>query len=373
MGNINEHFIRRLSFAKFLFLRARQERGMDSGVSRGEIVLRLQDATEMALLTLAEISNVALDERDGFEKMMTKLSDKTGKVIPNRVGLTQMNKTRVNFKHHALVPDRNDVEKQIQDVEGFFKSALPEFAGVSYETIGLLELVENSWCRLYLPQAQKAVDEGGVRDSLMSSAKAFYALMVGQNRPERHRDRWLELDGEFGEAIERGMRGLVAAVGLLTVEIDVLMYGIDLYDYHMFRYYTPTMERTHSGGWYQHYSTIEHVASIDAARFCIQFVVEAALQIEARPLPQTGWLGNWWTKEYRVTQECDVLVEYAYAEKGSIPFESIRKAAVGEILLGSSTSRDEYIEISQDNLAAYVRRGCVEEVDSKADPQSSGS
>jgi hypothetical protein len=146
----------------------------------------------------------------------------------------------------------------------------------------------------------------------------------------------------------------------VRTHIDLMMQGVDIVAYRKFRELTPSACITTTNTVFVDDDRLRETLqpSKEDAYFCVEFVVEAALQVLSNR-PQ-GWSYDHPKDRIRsavAKHECEVIVH-----PSEDPPEIIRAISVGETLsvIGiPCESHPNYAEVLQDDDICYVRLDCI--------------
>lgn len=88
--------------------------------------------------------------------------------------LEQLNRLRVDSKHHALVPSRKETERLIVSIRGFFDDVCRSLLGLAFATISLIELIDDEQTKNLLLEAENAFHKGNYPDCLIACRRALF-------------------------------------------------------------------------------------------------------------------------------------------------------------------------------------------------------
>ena len=171
---------------------------------------------------------------------------------------------------------------------------------------------------------------------------------------------FFDMDHRIDSSLEEFTREVEDNFDQIHKHIDLIMTGVNLASYRKFRALTPfvqlTVAKTIHASW--GFNPPSSLSKEDAV-FCIDFVVDSALQIRENYIPGgNSRKVDEATQSAIVEHDCDVIV---YPSEN--PPEVIRIASSGEelLILSSYFGREmpEYMTILQDGEPAYVRRDCI--------------
>lgn len=214
---MQQELLDRLVCAKYLFESGTQLLERGAPYAAGLAVLNFHDAVELVLRTIAEGVGASVKERATLFETMDEIDKASGKALPYRVELSQLNRVRVQFKHAGLVP-RDDVARKLRgDLEGFFLSVFPTYVSLEYHALSLASLVKHLRCANWIRKAEKLLADDEWSESVEASATAF-AIYIAAQREYSHEQslesilRQTETRGPSAHPIQRGVYDFAKAV-----------------------------------------------------------------------------------------------------------------------------------------------------------------
>ena len=361
--------IRRLSLPRFLFREAKAALQRPGPYSGGMATSLFQDSVEAFLRILAEHGSVNIGASVPFDKLLDKVGAKFNSVLEHRAVITRLNKVRVNFKHHGQRIVNEEALSFASNVEAFLTEVSSDVLQLDFGSVSLVSAIGHRRTENWLHKAERFAGEGSYRESVMCAAKALAiysaAMSVGRFRPNNYGMRPRRLDfGNDGRQLRRSLVEFAKWVSddlkQVHTHIDLIMKGVNIFSYRRFQALTPSvhlsMVNTMWGGWGPGSPA---KFSKEDAEFCINFVVDSALQIRDSHIPDhPNFHPEKATHAAAVEHDCDVIV---YPNEN--PQEVIRTAFAGEklevISIQSQGETSEYVAVLQDGESAYVRKNCV--------------
>ena len=365
---MDDALIRRLSLTRFLFREARAALQRPGPYSGGMATSLFQDATETFLRILAEYGKVSVGDPAPFDKLFNKVGAKFQSILEHKAVISRLNKARVAFKHQGLPILSEEALHFAHGVEAFLTEVCTDVLKLDFGSVSLVSAIDHRRTENWLHKAESFACEGSYRESLESAAKAFAiyssTILARQWRPNNHSMRPLGLnfdndDRELSHSLTEFARWVSDNLEQVHTHIDFIMKGVNLFSYRRFQALTPIVYLSEA-------KTISFIwgagspdnPSKEDVDFCINFVVDSALQIRDNHLPDRS---IFYTKKMPkgavVENNCDVVV---YPKEN--PQEVIRTALVGETLEVVSSSFKEvpgYVAVLQDGESAYVASDCV--------------
>lgn len=301
--------IRLLTYSKYLYTGAWHRLSSPSSLEVAEAILRLHDALE--IFQIAVLTSLGA-EPDKTPKFWEKVKENKGIDLPFKGEFNAFNKVRVNFKHYAVITELTEMRRVSAFVPSFFSHACLHALGIDYSTVSLADLVEHAEARELVKKAEELIASEKWKDAVAQIARAFCVLMA-----EKHADKpaysafnvplfeeweiqlpgWLSEDRELRpttrSSLEEFFKGLQSQVNEMKEVLEALGWGIDIQRYKKFKFLTPIVDRSSFGimvvAWPRPIALLgEH------AGFCLEFVLETALNIQQRRFEVRDEFGRSW-------------------------------------------------------------------------------
>lgn len=257
----------------------------------------MHDTVELFLCLACEHLNTGKNEI-GFMKYWDILSPKVGSPgLTQRVAMRRLNQARVNFKHHGLMPSEIDFEGFRVATTLFLEENTPTIFGRSFDSVSLVDLVACEAAREHLRAAERQVEEDP-KQSALSCRKAFAEILTEQrNRPRtllgpnwRHsigslgylNIRELKYHAGDNSVLQNFIDIIVRAVEALEERVELLSFGINGQKFSDFERITPAVWK--SGNEYRfddRWLRQTPAVTKERAKWCIDFVIEVALTLQA--------------------------------------------------------------------------------------------
>jgi len=357
---IDPGIINRIVYAKYLFWQGNDNLDKSTQFSEGIAVLNYQDSVEMVLRAIGEYLQAPIKDKTTFDGIIDLIEgsdrNKENYKFQYRSSLSQLNKSRVGFKHYGLLPIEDDVQKFSRDIESFYKTIIPVFFKISYESISLINLVKKQRVKNYLEIAKKNIRSNDFKESIIASAKAFHLLFVNIRDMELDIDHNLISD-DFDK--QQLIENIKKKLDEHEIEINILKHRINLSEYHLFKNITPIItmyssRRIFKENCFRFPNRYQHEFSEKNADFCLRFVVDSALNIQSSPIIKSSYSNIF--RKFKVIEESDIIV---HPEVNDVEF--IRKAPKDEWLYGLHKNNDtkEYYAIIQDDEQSFIKKEAV--------------
>lgn len=366
---MDDALIRRLSLPQFFLRQARVALQRPGPYSGGMATSLLQDCVETFLRILSEHGRIDVGVSTSFDKLINNIGEKFASTLEHRALLSRMNKARVAFKHHGILVPSEDALYFSQGVETFLSEMSLEILNLNFESVSLISAIGHRRTENWLHKAQNFSGSGKLKDSLECAAKAFaiYTTAMSMNRLKFTSSRMMlstldffAMDHRIDSSLGEFTRSVKDNLEQIYSYIDLIMTGVNLSSYRRFRALTPSVQLTVAKTLYVYwgFSSPSNLSKEDAI-FCIDFVVDSALQIRDNFIPD--WDDRKIDKATQsaiVEHDCDVIVH-----PSENPPEVIRTAYSDEELLITSNhlsgEMSEYVTVLQDGEPAYVRSDCI--------------
>lgn len=303
---LNRHQIERLAFIRYLFTLGVQH-AQGAGPQSSVAILLFHDAVELFLVLASEALHVK--RADSFMNYFQPLDEvlKPGPPMPERESMRRLNDARNALKHKGLRADRADLEHHTEAVIRFFEEATPRIFGADIDSVSLVAVVRCESAQPYLQAAELAYGEHRAADGSRACAEALDEVL--RDYEQRQSDRWLEspfsprhrlrtarlTDEESG--LGRKLRQHIEALNKTVIDLHertrLLSLGVDYRRYARFQRLTPYV---HSLGGSRRVLGNPPDITTDELRFCIDFVIDTALQLQMADAdvghPTTGIAGK---------------------------------------------------------------------------------
>ena len=302
MGEVDHTIIRRLAFAKYLYGLGARQAEVASPLDAAALLI-LHDSVELFLQIGSELLDAGARQVEFmayWDLLSAKLPE--GTELGSKEAMRRMNKARVALKHHGITPSKQDVQGFVVSVRQFLDEATTVIFGRDFAALSLIEFVRPDTARERLGYAQKWVDAGKRPDRAVDQAAEAFRILL-HDYEERKKQQWFDKSPFFfGEDLEWldsrsvGLQGdpgwdkmaeFVDKVGdslqAIRDAVRVLALGIDYRRYSRFRLLTPDVRIDRSGKttvWRMGTGNPTLEATLEDAAFCIDFVIEAAVQLQ---------------------------------------------------------------------------------------------
>jgi hypothetical protein len=167
---------KRIVVSRHLFHLASEQARVNRGVASFAAINLLQDAVETFLVAAAEQLLVRVIERIQFGDLFDEIEKASPGSSEFRAGLLRANRMRVQAKHHAVQPDRSEVDESVALAREFLTETSERIFKRPFWSLSLLDEIENLEVRRLLEQAEGSFGEGDYAKTLIHSRCAFYLV-----------------------------------------------------------------------------------------------------------------------------------------------------------------------------------------------------
>jgi hypothetical protein len=299
-------YVKRLGYAKYIYSKGIEALANNTQLGNALAILSFHDAAEIVLLSIAD--QLGYKSPDHFMQNWDK-AEGMGKPLHLKNQMERLNRLRTSFKHHGILPNRDDSIECQRTVFDFFLSTLRDILGLDFNSLSVSDLIENQIIRGYLKEAEKNIGLEQYEEAISEAAKAFAFVMK-----EAAGDYWhhfiiknstfelADIDprifsiGGRDNTVERNFGATKKS--LMTVKkclediidkINPLLLGVDNFRYTRFRLLTPmtfimsdhkTVRQNIHWNVYQN----KYNMTLENATFCFNFVTDTALKAQESSL-----------------------------------------------------------------------------------------
>ena len=171
---IGEAVLRKLLLARHIFLLARDSLRLDDPIHAATGLLLLQDSVETFLIAVAQHLNVSSKKDLAFPDYFGEIESQTGRTLPLKQRMVELNGQRRNVKHRGIVPSIEECRRFLSSAEDFLQAAGVEFIGQELSTISLLDLVVEGDAKVALQETEEHIRQGRFAPCLIACRKAIY-------------------------------------------------------------------------------------------------------------------------------------------------------------------------------------------------------
>jgi hypothetical protein len=291
-----ELYLPRLSFIRYLYTQgvdqSRQPRPQSASI------LSFHDSVELLLDLVCDF--IGTDRAKEFLDYWSLLQKKIPTMLGHKRDMVKLNKIRVGLKHQGIFPPIEEIGIAANNVTSFMEDIVLTVFKINFEEISMTDLIQNMKCKEKLDLAIRETKARCIDKTLLSIAIAFQELIneyekkrtkeYGSSSSTFTHDEYVRRS--TGYETEEGLLQLVETIASLQNTVQIMTLGIDYQKYSRFKLLTPEVYPS-GEDWtpdivYQLFlenpnSRPEelHKPTQEDCRFCIDFVIETALRLQA--------------------------------------------------------------------------------------------
>lgn len=369
---MNNHLHRRLTLPKFLFRQAQRVIEQPQPPhSWGLATSLLQDAVEVFLRVLAEHCRIRVTASADFPTLFDRVGHDIDSVADYRAALSSLNNARVAFKHRGEEVSATRAQVFYANVEQFLSEVCNTAFDIDFTSLSLADAIAHQRTQNWLKRAERALTEERYPVAVARAAGAMAIYQAHVNAHDPPQPRWrLGARHISTESVELQLlnQEITEDIAWLVHRLDLVTRGIDVRAHDRFMVHAPSTSVMGDGSIQQTWFANTTELTREDARFCINFVIDAALALGESKLTNPDAQAE---KRVAAKTRCKVVI-YPAGDA-----ETIRQAEPGEELDLAPASHlhainSEFLPVMQDGDIAYVRRDCVEENRSAADVHGEG-
>jgi len=257
----------------------------------------MHDSVEIFQVVVLDWIGVSISSNRSFLDFWPLVKNKTGSEPPYKGVLEDLNRIRVQFKHHAILPNLQELRTLCAVVPSFYSEVCANVLNMDFASISLADLLEDDEVRGHMKKAEGAIASEDYKTALAEAATAFTVLIQEKDtQPAQyvvhglelfHRmslsisPKWERLPVDLSREVGKLCKAFEAQINDVKIVVEMLAWGVDLQKYRKFRYLTPRVARA-GGGEVELLFERTHaiLVNADSANFCFQFVLDTGLRIQ---------------------------------------------------------------------------------------------
>ncbi len=170
--------VKKIQMVKLLYeLASECLQSRDNPEKTGAGMILLQDSVEMFLVAVCEHMDASLDASVAFDKYFVELKKKTGEDAPLKTQMLALNRQRVGIKHHGVLPHIDNCRSFAGVARNFFVELSTRYLSIEFDSITLVDLLEEGEVKTFLQQAQGFFTSSNYRDCQINCRKALYLTL----------------------------------------------------------------------------------------------------------------------------------------------------------------------------------------------------
>jgi hypothetical protein len=253
-------------------------------------VLTFHDSVELFLNLICETYDIKFP--DNFMQYWDVINKKTDpKELTYKAPMEKLNKARVGFKHHGIIPSKTDVESFKVVTQNFFEDNFINYFNIEFGKVSLTELVAYKRAKENLEQSEAAFEKGSVEECITSLTKS-YACLINDYESNK-KDLTYKSPFKFGDTIKKPhqlstklepeirkyFESIVNSINKIQETLWLVTLGIDYKQYIKFSTFLPKFVET----WNNEVMIVRidrKNISPDDFEFCRNFIIETALKFQ---------------------------------------------------------------------------------------------
>lgn len=267
----------------------------------GAGIILLQDAVEIFLIAVCECLVIPLPDYVDFDKYFVGLKNETKEEVPLKKQMLNLNHQRRNVKHLGFLPHIDDCKDFPSTVKNFFLELSNRYLNTDFDSITLVDLLEDDEVKKLLKQAEIYLKFGNYKECQVNCRKAVYLIFEKHYdiRPFEKKQEISPLAAAFLSSspyyaknksyIEKNVKDPTDYIVLDYDEIEkeMLTYGIAPRDFWNVHHLTPPMYYyKDEKEWVIKDGFINAVYNKENAEYCFRKTIEILLSRQ-RHLSQT--------------------------------------------------------------------------------------
>lgn len=306
--------MQRLAFIRYSYLVAAEQSEQPEPMSALSL-LGLHDCVELFLQLAAEYLNVGDSKKTDFIQYWGFIDSRLEpERLSHKPAMRRLNDARVSLKHHGNLPSYAQIEEFRVITSNFLEESTPLVFGITFDQISMIDLVQYEEPRDTLKAALSVLNDGNTETAMSNIAIALEQILYGINQGYFNRyarsPYFLPADFTFESSFfrrgsawpadpdrERFEDKLTNAVTAMQPAVRALSLGLDYRKYAKFSLLTPVARRN-LGGTYDVQvmqgleGSIDWPPTVEACRFCMDFVIESAIRMRGIDVSSVLALGN---------------------------------------------------------------------------------
>jgi hypothetical protein len=142
-------------------------------------ILAAQDASELVTSGIAEHVQAERNKKiTGLMDYIASIEKKNQSRFPGKQFFENLNRARVSFKHHGLLPNSQEFHQVLLRTEEHLEQACFEYLGISLAGLDLSMLILNTDARALYNEALEFNQGGHFREALEKIAEALHAAVL---------------------------------------------------------------------------------------------------------------------------------------------------------------------------------------------------
>jgi hypothetical protein len=287
---IDPTVLRRLAFARYLF-----ELGLRQSTQPEPLgtvsLLMFHDSIEIVLNAAAVHKNVTVKgELDSYFSALNPVLPPE-QPLPSRLAIQALNKARIGLKHHAIVPSRLEIEGHRATTRTFLQSVSASIFGLDFEALSMSDMIALPAAKELMEAASGLMRADSYGSAILKMQEAYEAMIdhYESQASKRTGDTSAFFFGDYVQVqssspyssdyhdsqLFESVRKLADVVLDMQYGLRTIALGLDVRRHMQFE----AIARNANRKLWSNPDARPPATAADA-RFCWDFVIDAALQLQ---------------------------------------------------------------------------------------------
>lgn len=293
--------LRRIQMIAELARRSASALRENSEVGNGVAVSLLHDAVEHSLYLALLIGHQSPGKREEFKELIARVNviykTQTRLDMPFQRQLENLNRVRVDFKHHGHVPPRSVTLEVCENAREFVITLIRNLLKIEIEDFHPVMFLRTVVIREHLETTQVLATSENFREAMNAAARALWYLDSGLAAIFRQpRPPGLSYDFRGVPGLNQLYRQLIDFItnGDRSILISSIMMasGLDVREFSQMRAKLPHVSRTYGGTFHFSY-TNSYICTVSDLNDAVSQITRVALWLEER-FPTLRYEGEAW-------------------------------------------------------------------------------
>jgi len=281
--------VKRLALIRYYFNQGVRQASLIDPLN-GFSILIFHDSIELFLNLICEINDVKVP--GNFMEYWDVINRKTTpKELTYKSPMEKLNKARVGFKHHGIIPSKADVESFKVITENFFNENSLLFFNIEFGKISLTNLISYKRAKENLKKSEATFEKGTIDESITYLTKAYAYLILDYESNKRdltyrspfqigdHVHGAFRFSNKVDPEIRRYFDSIANSITRIQETLHLVTLGIDYKQYIKFSTFIPKILRTTDDEVFIGQVEIKSITPVDFD-FCRNFIIETALKFQ---------------------------------------------------------------------------------------------
>lgn len=167
--------IERLALIKYHFNHGVEQSQLVEPLN-GFSLLTFHDTIELFLNLICETNSIEVPIK--FMEYWTTINKATTQAkLSYKTSMLKLNKARVGFKHHGIIPSKPDIESFKLLTQIFLEEYYIKFFNIDFKKVSLIDLIENERSKSHLKESEKAFEINSIEDCVNNLTMSYAYLL----------------------------------------------------------------------------------------------------------------------------------------------------------------------------------------------------